>query len=501
MGDLGVGAGQGQRRPVFDSYARLSRVPETGELEKIETQHADNRTVIERLGGVLGEELDDGLSAWKKGVRRPDWETLLERVRTGESDGIVVWHTDRLFRQPRDLETLIDLGDEGFLVASAHGQHDLASSDDRFILRIQVAQAAKSSDDTQRRTKRRFAVLREKGVAHVAGRAFGFPGKDRTQPRGHRQEVPADVVERERAALRDASQRVLSREVTQSDIAREWNAAGLLTATGNTWTPVAVRGVLLRARNAGFVEHDGVIVGRSQDEPVISEETFERLQALYAGRRRGRVAGNTYVASGIVECGVCGTPVSGKPHQGTYPDGVKRRQYRCNPSRRGCGKVAADVRAVDRELRAFVIERLSDPRHAQAISDTRSRTTARLEEVLAEITECEALQRGLSERLGRRELTLDNFDRANEPLVKDLARLTAERDTLRSPATPSGPTEAEAAETIAVKWDNGTVADQRGMLTRALSGERMVIDPAPKNGRRTFDPARVHPKNATQPAA
>ncbi len=51
---------------MFDSYARLSRMPDTGELEKIETQWADNRKVVERLGGVLGAELDDGLSAWKK---------------------------------------------------------------------------------------------------------------------------------------------------------------------------------------------------------------------------------------------------------------------------------------------------------------------------------------------------------------------------------------------------------------------------------------------------
>jgi site-specific DNA recombinase len=37
-----VTAGQAGRQPVYDSYARLSRVPETGELEKIETQHDDN---------------------------------------------------------------------------------------------------------------------------------------------------------------------------------------------------------------------------------------------------------------------------------------------------------------------------------------------------------------------------------------------------------------------------------------------------------------------------
>jgi len=49
----------------------------------------------ERVGGQLGQPLSDGLSAWKRGVRRPGWETLLERVKAGESDGIVVWHTDR----------------------------------------------------------------------------------------------------------------------------------------------------------------------------------------------------------------------------------------------------------------------------------------------------------------------------------------------------------------------------------------------------------------------
>src|SRR5881409_3560362 len=141
-------AGQDTRPPVLDSYGRLSRVPETGELEKIDTQWADNRKVIDRVGACLGEELSDGLSAWKRSVRRPGWQRLLERVESGESDGIVVWHTDRLFRQPRDLEKLIELGERGFKVYSAHGERDLADPDDRFIMRIEVAHAARSSDDT-----------------------------------------------------------------------------------------------------------------------------------------------------------------------------------------------------------------------------------------------------------------------------------------------------------------------------------------------------------------
>ncbi|MGH3763195.1 recombinase family protein [Actinophytocola sp.] len=196
--------------PVFDSYGRLSKAPDTGEFEKIETQWADNRKVIKRLDGVLGEELEDGLSAWRKGVRRPGWEKLLERVRSGVSNGIVVWHTDRLLRQPRDLETLIDLADKGFVVASAHGSRDLSDPDDRFILRVEVAHAARSSDDTSRRIKRRFATYREHGVGHIGGpRRFGWPGRDLTWTPGpdeteeDRPMVPDALVERERRALRD----------------------------------------------------------------------------------------------------------------------------------------------------------------------------------------------------------------------------------------------------------------------------------------------------------
>ncbi|WP_165777698.1 recombinase family protein [Amycolatopsis antarctica] len=150
--------------PVLDSYVRLSWNPNTEELEKIEDQLADNAKVIERTNERTNGR---GVVRWTLGVETlgpPEgWERLLERVESGESDGIVVWHVDRLFRQPCDLERLIELGEQGFVIASAHGTRNLASADNRFILRIEVAQAAKSSGDKSRRVKRRFQTLRETG--------------------------------------------------------------------------------------------------------------------------------------------------------------------------------------------------------------------------------------------------------------------------------------------------------------------------------------------------
>ena len=160
------------RRLVYDCYARLSWKPDTGDLEKIEDQWEDCRAQVVRLGGVLGKRLDDGASAWRKGAKRPGWDELLARLRSGVSDGVMVWNTDRLLRAGRDLEALIDLGDKGYRVASAAGEYDLSDSDHRFVLRIKVAQAEKESDDKSRRIKRRFQGKRECGVPHPTARRF-----------------------------------------------------------------------------------------------------------------------------------------------------------------------------------------------------------------------------------------------------------------------------------------------------------------------------------------
>jgi DNA invertase Pin-like site-specific DNA recombinase len=562
---------------VFDSYARLSKNPTTGEFEKIETQWADNRKVIDRFGGTLGKELDDGLSAWKKNVRRPGWEKLLERVASGESHGIVVWHTDRLFRQPRDLEALIDLADKGFLVVSAHGSRDLANPDDRYILRIEVAHAARSSDDTSRRIKRRFATYREKGIGHIGGpRRFGWPGRDLTWIPGEgetdedRPMVPDVLVERERRAIVDATDAVLS-GISEAVIAREWNDDKLFTAEGRTWVRLTVKSVLSRPTNAGLIESDGELIATMQGESIVDPKKFDLLRSKHAARRKGRVAGEVgpgYVGTGILLCGEpdCGTRITARNGDGFYrdlawtpqtacalqsalevtddafavhlgiavrtvaawhqhPDAkiedaairesletaaqqasitvkkrfaqlantpVRKKYYTCEKERRGCGKVNADLRAVDQELRAYVILRLSDDRYAAAVEAARAQVADRLSEINAEIAEYEELQEAVSERLGRREFkTMAAFDKANKPIVENLDRLYAEREAL-SEGSPEGPTKAQPAAALATQWDAADNAERRAMLTKALGGSTLFLGKYVKRpGLRVFDRNRL----------
>jgi hypothetical protein len=170
---------------------------------------------------------------------------------------------------------------------------------------------------------------------------------------------------------------------------------------------------------------------------------------------------------------------------------VRRCYYTCAKERRGCGRVNADTRSVDRELLALVVTRLSDSRYAAALESARAQVNERLTAIQAEIAECEGVQAALSERLGRREINLTAFDRANEPLVKTLADLYAERDTLPV-GTSEGPTSAQLPEVIEAQWDAAEVSEKRSMLTRALGDSTLFLDKYVKrSGPRVFDKRRL----------
>lgn len=73
----------------------------------------------------------------------------------GVLDGLVSYDLDRVARQPRDLERLIDVYDSNpkLIFATIKSDYDLSEPDDLLKARIMVSMAHKSSADTARRIK------------------------------------------------------------------------------------------------------------------------------------------------------------------------------------------------------------------------------------------------------------------------------------------------------------------------------------------------------------
>ena len=83
-------------------YARISS-DRSGQQAGVTRQENECRDfAVGRNLQVVAVEQDNDTSAFKQ-KNRTGWNRLLKLVRAGEIDGIVVWHSDRLYRRIADL--------------------------------------------------------------------------------------------------------------------------------------------------------------------------------------------------------------------------------------------------------------------------------------------------------------------------------------------------------------------------------------------------------------
>lgn len=77
-------------------------------------------------------------------------------------------------RQPRDLEELLSISDEyGITLYGRLNERNLQDPDDRYALRIEIAHACRSSDDTSRRLKDQKQERAEAGY-YNGTRPYGY---------------------------------------------------------------------------------------------------------------------------------------------------------------------------------------------------------------------------------------------------------------------------------------------------------------------------------------
>ena len=324
-------------------YARISR-DRIGAGLGVDRQLADCQELAVRLGWtVAAVHTDNDLSAYS-GKPRPGYRALLADLSAGTIDAVIAWHTDRLHRSPTELEHYITVCER--TGAPTHcvkaGVLDLTTASGRMTARILGAVARQEVE---------HSIERIRGQKMHAARAGRFRGGRR--PFGYE----ADGVTKrpdEAAAVADASQRVLYGE-SLSSIAREWNNAGLPSSTGHLWTPVSLRRVLLRARNAALVEHHGQEIASACWPALVGEDVWRALRVLLGDPARRRASSNEHrwLGSGLYRCGRCGDGTAVR----SATDTGGRKVYRC----KRVAHLARSAAPIDEFVTMVVLARLSRP--------------------------------------------------------------------------------------------------------------------------------------------
>ena len=453
-------------------YLRLSQGDgdrDDGQMSgSIDRQLADTTGLCRRNGwDYLQPFIDDDFSASMYAHKaRPAYTEMMRRVRGGEIGRIVCYDVDRLYRQPKELEELIDLASTGKVsIISMSGDLDLSTGDGRFVARILVNMAAKASDDTSRRIRQANAAARQKGLSAGGSRpAFGW--KDRMTP---------DPVESK--LLADACKAVVAGESVLG-IARAWHHAGVPTKYGGkSWDQAGVSEMLVNPRHAGLVHHRGEVVGPAVWPAIISRELHEAVVAAIADRGRHLVGKNhaMHELSSTLTCGRCGNHLSRAKIN-------KKPSWRClrQPSR-GCNGVSVIASALEARLYRVLFLYVDGMELASLVDAGAGDEQAIL---VGRLTELERREDEAADMF--RDGTIDRriFARIRDGLLADRAAATQRLSRLgtRNVLAPY----AGRGGVLEAAWDGLSVDVRRSLLVAALAPIILLQGKGPK-----FDVDRV----------
>jgi DNA invertase Pin-like site-specific DNA recombinase len=452
-------------------YARISDDP-TGKQAGVTRQVEDSRALADLKGfEVVGEYVDNDVSAFN-GARRPEFERMLEAVRSGAIEVIVTWHHDRLVRRLTDLERIVALVEDASLTVATveGGDLNLNSEQGKLIARLMVSVASYESGHKARRVARAMEQRAKEGKPQAGGgRPYGFETDKVT--------IRAD----EARVIREAADRVLAGETTHS-IARDFEARGIVSPAGKPWLAPGLSRILRAPRMAALRAHKGVVVGKGNWKPIISAETHARLVVVLDRPRAPEKGGRTHLLSGILKCGKCGRGLAGRIRHG--PDRTRYECYGNQPGRAGCGRLMINADKTDAFVVGSVLDVLAASKGLPLAINALERD--QVSDVLAEVATLTSRRNEMAKERALGTLDAAEWRAAREAIDERLATLHASATVDPRAAALAKVSGLDRAE-LEAAWERLGL-EQRRVLITAVVGDSIVI--APSTGHR-FDPDRI----------
>jgi len=453
-------------------YARISQ-DRSGAGLGVQRQEADARALAVKLGWTVEQVfVDDDISAYS-GKTRPAYRAMLGTLDQGNATGVIVWHTDRLHRSPRELEEYIDICERRGVITQAvqSGELDLSTPSGRAVARTLGAWARFESEHKSERVKRASRQSAEEGRWAGGTRPFGWQIIDG---------VPT-IDPTEAALVKDASRRLLAGE-SMGSVVRLFNASSTSTM-GKAWNYSTLRQVMKRARNAGLSSWHGEILGASQFPALVTEDAWRAVVSLLdnPARRRSQSNRARWLLAGIAQC-ECGETV--KSGAASTRSGVNQAIYRCRVS--GPGHVARRAADIDEYVSATMVGILSRPDTLAHLSAGRVDDAAELQ---AEAVTLRARLSESADSAADGNITVAQLERITARVTSRLSVVESGLASSMGKSVLSGLVGPDAASL----WGAAPI-DRKRAVVEALA--TVTIMRVPRGKGRVFDPAtvRIEPK-------
>lgn len=438
-------------------YLRVS-LDATGEMLAVQRQREDCYALAEARGWeVVGEFVDNSISASDARKQRPGYDALVRAFHAGEFDALVAWDLDRLTRQPRQLEDWIDAATEnGLLLVTANGEADLGTDGGRMFARIKSSVARAEIERKGARQRRALRQRAERGRPPLGPRLTGYTSDGRVIP------AEAGVIATMFSAFAAGE--------SLKSLAAQLQDSGVPTRRGGRWSPSSVRTMLTNPRYAGHAIYGGEqIDAEATWKPIVSGDVFALVQARLHDPRRATNREGTdrkHLGSGLYRC-QCGRAVQS----------WSGSRYRCKA---GC--ITRSMPVIDDYVLGVVRARLAQPDLRDLL------TPADADESVKQLT---AEAERLRDRRRRIESDYDNdlidgrrYRVATEKVDSELVSVDRQ---IAARSTVSGAGSLLTAPDPVAAFDAASLMRKRAVLDALCV---VTLSRAPR-GSRTFDPATV----------
>lgn len=453
-------------------YARISSDRDGTQLG-VKRQIADCEKLAESKGwSVVRHYVDDDISAYS-GKPRPAYRELVQDIETKALDAVIVWHLDRLHRQPKELEEFFEIVDAagGTKLASVTGDVDLSTHDGRFTARILGAVARKESDDKSRRIRRKAQELAEAGrIGGGGSRPFGYESDRKT------------IREQEAAIVRECAARFLAGDSLRA-LCADLNARGIQTVSGGEWRTPVLRRMLMSGRISGQREHHGELVAQAEWPGIITPADTSRIRAILASPER-RKNGNPrrYLLVRLLKCEHCGAVMVSRPRD----DGARRYICAGGVNFSGCGKTYILAETLEQFVVEAVLARLDSPELARQLAAPTDDPDATYWQ--KEVDEADAQLVELARLHGEGSIRVTEWLSARKPVER--RREAATRELRRLSRTEAIAAHIGQAAELRRSWATLPLSRQHSIVAAVL--DHVQVGPA-RRGFNRFDPSRLTP--------
>jgi site-specific DNA recombinase len=473
----------------YGMYGRKSSETEDRQVLSIDSQIDSAKAICKNLNIRIADEdvLTESKSA-KTTNHRPLFKEMLDRLEKGKINAIVAWHADRLSRNAIDSALLVDMMDRGKLIEIVTpGQTYRNTPFDKFMFTLACTQAKMEND------KKGIDVMR--GLTKKATMGM-FPGpapfgylNDKFTEKGNKK-IVSDKVRL--PLIRKMMELMLTgtygplqiREIATN----EW---GYRTPKGKKMGRSTIYRIFTNTFYYGMYEYP---LGsgkwyRGTHETIITEEDYDKIQALLGRKGRPRPKTHIFDFVGMMKCADCGASITAETKFKKLKNGDVNTYvyYHCtkklNPN---CTQGSIEekelkkqiVREIDKieipsEFHTFAMKWWKNENEKE-VDDRNTIVEAQQKAYKA----CLAKIDGLTDMRAGGEIESDEFIRRREPLLEEKVRLEKQFEGTGRRVDAWMKTGDEMftfIERAVQRFSHGTLEDRRSILA-ALGSNLLIKD-------------------------